>query len=139
MKKLIIFVLAVSFLTSCKKDETCNQDMAGISATYKITAVTYKSNSGAAEQDYYNQFFSDPCERDDLIILISNGTYTITDAGVKCVPPGDDNGIWSLSGNTLSIDGEATAIQSFNCSALVLAWTDFFVGGDQIKLTLSRQ
>src|SRR5687768_18413766 len=108
MKKLIVFVLAVSLLVSCKKDEVCNQDMAGVSATYRITAVTYKANSTAPEQDFYNQFFTDACERDDLIILNSNGTYVFTDAGVRCVPPGDDNGTWSISGNTITIDGTAS-------------------------------
>ena len=140
MKKIIIFVFSVSLIASCKKDkDTCNQDMAGMSATYRITAAPYKASPTAAEQDYYNQLFTDPCERDDLLILNSNGTYTYTDAGVKCVPPGDDTGTWSVNGNIFTIDGEANTIQSFDCSSLVFTEVDIFVSGDQLKLTLTRQ
>ncbi len=60
MKKLVVFVFLVFSFASCKKDKdsgyTCTQDMAGFSGTYKVTAVSYKANTAAAEQDFYNQF-----------------------------------------------------------------------------------
>ena len=140
MKKLIIFVLFASLLASCnKKDKTCNQDAAGVSGTYKITAVTYKATAGSAEQDYYSFLFPDACQRDDQWIFSSNGTYVYSDAGVKCVPPGDDNGTWSINGNTITIDGDPATVQSFNCSALVVVATDINVVGDQLKITFARQ
>ena len=144
MKKSIIFCLALSLFFSCKKDKdgggsTCKQDMAGISGTYKITSVTYKTSSTAAEQDYYTLFFPDPCERDDVYNLKANGTYTFTDAGVKCSPPGDFSGNWNVNGNVGNIDGYSITIQSFNCSSLVIVWPDYFSFGDQVKFTFTRQ
>ena len=140
MKKLILFVLLVSLFAACKKkDKTCKQDMAGISGSHRITAVTYKTSASGAEQDYYNQVYPDACQRDDLLILNSDGTYTFTDAGVKCVPAGDDTGTWSISGNVATIDGQPFPIQSFNCSTFVILGADFNVPGDQIKYTFTRQ
>jgi Lipocalin-like domain len=145
MKKIIIFAILVSLFISCKKSNngnsgnTCNQDMNGISGTYKITGVTYKPTSTAAEQDYYSQFFPNVCERDDLYILNANGTYAYTDAGVKCSPPGDYTGNWNINGNLGNIDGYSITIQSFNCTSLVIVWPDFFVFGDQVKFTFTRQ
>ena len=141
MKKIISIILLCAFFTSCKKEQnkTCNQDMAGISGTYKITAVTYKASTSAADQDYYTQFFTDACQRDDLFVLNANGTFTLMDAGVKCSPAGDDTGTWNVDGNTGNINGSVITIQSFDCSSMVIVWPDYFVMGDQIKLHFTRQ
>jgi len=136
--KRILFVLLVSVLFSCKKDKKCNQDMAGIAGTYRITAVTYKASAGAPEQDYYTTVFTDACERDDQVTFGATGTYTFTDAGVKCVPPGDYTSTWSSTGSSMTIDGDPATIQSFNCSTLVITGTGFITAGDQIKLTFTR-
>ena len=138
MKKILV-VFLIPILFSCKKDKTCNQDMAGIAGTYKVTAVGYKANASAQEEDRYNYFFSDACERDDLFAFHANGTFTFTDAGVKCVPPGDYSGTWSLNGSTMTIDGDLATIQSFNCSALVITGTGVLTPGDQIRVTYTRQ
>jgi hypothetical protein len=113
--------------------------MAGIAGTYRVTAVKYKASSSSAEQDYYNFVFSDPCERDDTHTFNANGTYIFTDAGTKCVPPGDFTSNWTLSGNTMTVDGDPGNIESFNCSTLVVSSTDAIIVGDKITVTFTRQ
>ena len=49
-------------------------------------------------------------------------TASFVDAGVKCVPPSDSTGTWSLSSNTdtLYVAGSASYIKSWDGSTLVL-------------------
>lgn len=137
---MLIAICIMALLASCKKDaETCTLSTSAVSATYEITAVRYKASPSSSEVDYYNQFFPDPCQRDDRITLNSNGTYIMTDAGVACTPPGDDNGTWSLSGNTMTIDGEATNVDNFNCSTLTISISDVNTPGDRLILVLTRR
>lgn len=143
MKKLFILIMLASVMVSCKKssdsDPTCNADMAGVSGTHKITAVSYKLNSGATAVDYYNLLFTDACERDDLFVLNANGTFNYTDAGVVCVPTGNYAGSWNLTGSTFTFDGDVYTLQSFNCSTLVVVASGWTVPGDQLTITFTRQ
>jgi hypothetical protein len=141
MKKLINYSLVLVLFVSCSKDKenTCKLDSASLSGSYKVTAAKYKASSSAPETDYYNQLYSDACEKDDIVTLNTNGTYTFTDAGVKCTPSGDDTGTWSLSGNTLTIDGGAENVDSFNCSALILSASNVINIGDKLTITLTKQ
>jgi Lipocalin-like domain len=138
MKKLLL-VLLVSIFFSCKKDKTCNKDMAGISGTYKVTAFLYKANSATPETDIFALEVPDLCDRDDTFTFNANGTVIFTDAGVKCVPPNDDTGTWSVTGNTFDVDGTINTIHSFNCSTLVFIETNYNVAGDQLLIVLTRQ
>ncbi|HWR32456.1 MAG TPA: lipocalin family protein [Chitinophagaceae bacterium] len=141
MKKLIIFSFSVLLLASCKKNEekTCNLNSASVTGSYKITSVKYKADASSPETDYYNQFFTEVCERDDIITLNANGTYTFIDGGVKCIPPGDDTGTWSLSGNTITVDGGSSNVDNFNCSTMTISSSDVFNPGDRLILVLTRQ
>ena len=56
-----------------------------------------------------------------------------------CSPPGNDNGTWTVSGNTMTVDGEATTIQSFDCKTLILSNNDIQTSGDKLTITLIRQ
>jgi hypothetical protein len=148
MKKLpflptIIFAITVVIGISCKKDKdkspSCTTDVASISGSYKFTAYSYKETPTSPEQDYFTVIFPDACERDDVLSLNSNGNYTITDAGIVCSPAGSDSGTWSLSGSTMTINGDPATIQSFDCKTLVLVNNDIMVSGDQLKITLAKQ
>jgi hypothetical protein len=143
MKRPILLLFVVTQLFSCKKDSSspsCKQDMAGIAGTYKVTAATYKVNSAAPEQDFYtNNLYLTACQKDDLTTLASNGSVTYTDAGTKCTPAGDRTSTWSLSGSTITIEGKAFTIQSYDCSSLVVTSASFLVAGDLLKVTFSRQ
>ncbi len=141
MKKLLFLSFTLAFFASCKKnkDDTCTLSATAVAGNHKITGVRYKASPAAAEVDYYSTLYTDPCERDDVFNFNSNGTYIFTDAGLKCVPPNDDNGTWSLSGNTVTIDGDAANVDAFNCTTLTVSITDYFVVGDKLIIVFTRQ
>ncbi len=142
MKKVLFILLSAFTLISCKKDKdetACTSTAASIAGAYKITAVTYKASATSAEMDYFTLVFPDACERDDVLSLNINGTYMLTDAGIVCSPPNTDNGNWSISGNTMTIDGDPSSIESYNCQTLILIQTGVQVAGDRYKITLTRQ
>jgi len=142
MKKLSVLLILSLVIFSCKKDKDekeCTTDAASIAGSYKFTAYTYKASPSSPDEDWFNTIFTEDCEKDDILTFNSGGTYTITDAGLVCTPSGDDNGTWSLSGNSMTIDGDPTAIESFNCKTLVLSNSDIMVTGDKLKITLTRQ
>jgi len=141
MKKFSLLLLPALFF-ACKKEDhknTCTTDVSSISGSYKITAYAYKASASSPEQDYYNIIFTEACEKDDILTFNSNGNWTLKDAGVVCSPSGDDSGTWSLSGNTLSVDGDPATIESFDCKSLVVSNSDVLITGDKLKITLTRQ
>lgn len=144
MKKIIFLsILTVLFFTACKKPNvtpSCTTDAASIAGAYKITAVTYKATATSAEMDYFNTLYPNACDKDDVYTFQTNGSYQIKDAGTVCSPSGDDKGTWSfVSANSLTIDGDAIVLESFDCKTLTLVNTDTQVTGDRLKLTMTRQ
>ena len=140
MKKTTVFILSIAFLFSCNKDpkEECTTNITSLSTTYRITAYTYKPTPTSPEQDYFAILFPDACDRDNNLTLSTNGTYVITDAGMVCAPPRTEDGVWSLSGNNMTLDGDPTVIESFNCQTLVISFADFMTAGDKMKITLVK-
>ena len=139
MKKLLAIALCAFILVSCKKDKKCNADAAGISGNHRVTAVTYRTSPTSPETSFYDFFFPDACDRDNIIVLNANGTYELIDAGTVCSPSSSETGTWTVVGSTINIDGEIATIASFDCDNLVMVQNDYFNVGDQIKITLTRQ
>jgi hypothetical protein len=141
MKKCILSIGCFTMLLiSCKKEDSCKTDINTVAGSYKITAVTYKASPSAAESDFYNNFYSQPCERDDIITFQTNGTYKYDDAGVKCSPPNDYTGTWAMSGTTMfTIDGDDIDIAGFDCKKLILKVHDNLTNGDEMKITFTKQ
>ena len=141
MKKILASCLVVALFISCNKnkDDDCTLSTNAVSGNHRITAVRYKATPAAAEVDYYTSLYTDPCERDDVFNFNSNGTYVFTDAGIVCSPSNSDNGTWSLSGNTVTIDGDPANVDNFNCTTLTVSMSDFFVVGDKITIVFTRQ
>jgi len=140
MKKLLTIPFLFFLFISCNKDDdppTCTTTAATLTGTYKVIASTYKETPTSDETDEYA--LREACEKDDLIVLNSNNTYNATDAGIACAPPNDDSGSWSLSGSTLTIDGDPVTIKSFDCKTLVLISKDDLISGDETSLTLQKQ
>jgi hypothetical protein len=51
-------------------------------------------------------------------------TYEVADAGVKCNPPGNTNGTWSLTNNTtIVLDGVPGTIRKFDGTNLEVSAT----------------
>ena len=139
MKKTIVFLFCVVLLFSCKKNPVeCNTNVTSVSGSYKITAMTYKETPASPEVDFFTPNF-DPCQRDDTYTFNANGTYIRTDVALVCNPSGGENGTWALSGNAMTIDGDQTGIESFDCKSLILFNTDISIPGDRLKITMIRQ
>ena len=133
MKKNLIAVLAIAALisaTSCKKSEdaTCTLSAATLVGTYKITSA--KING----VDLFSTF--EACEKDDTYTFNANGNFVTTDAGVVCSPNNNDTGPWSLTGNSLNIDGEVNTVSDFTCSGFSFTSTS---GGSVQVVTVVRQ
>ena len=131
---LLIATISLFTLASCDKDDDCEQNVNTVSGTYKLTALKYKPSGSSTEIDFYA--LMDACEKDDLTILSSNGTYVYDDAGTVCSPDGSFNGTWSLSGNTITVDGEAGTISSFDCENLTFYVED---SGERLTFTYNKQ
>jgi hypothetical protein len=120
MKKIILSLVVLSAVfVSCKKDDkNCDLNAGNVTGSYKITGLTYKANTATPVVDEYALFPA--CQKDDLIIFNANGTTTYSDAGVVCTPPGNDTGIWTLSGNSISLDGDVYVVAAFSCTGMTL-------------------
>lgn len=139
MKKIILSATTlVAILVACKKDPiTCTTNMASIAGSYKITAAKYKASSSATEQDFFATLPA--CEKDDIIKLNANGTADYQDAGTACTPNSSYSSTWSLSGNTITMDGTPGTIQLFDCKKLVVTGTGALVPGDILTVTYEKQ
>lgn len=141
MKKIIFsFVVFISLsllFSSCKKsndDRDCEITEANIAGIYKLSAAV--RIQGSVETDVLHVLYND-CELDDTNELKTNNTFVYTDAGVVCSPSGSETGTWSISGNTLILNGVSlTTIVSYDCSKMVVTYPD---GSSTIRETYTRQ
>jgi hypothetical protein len=138
---LAIFI-GLIFFGSCQKptknDDVCPLNMSAIAGNYVLIAIKYKATATSPEQDY--MIFMEACEKDDIITLNGNGTYSYTDAGSVCSPDGNDSGSWSLSGNTIISDGVvAGTVEKFDCTTLVVYTSDLNFPGDRLTITIKRK
>ena len=131
----------ITVFTSCEKDkeeDNCTLTRNNLAGTYKLTELKYKLSATLPEQDFLP--LMEDCEKDDLLILNSNGTYNYTDVGIKCTPPGTDSGTWNLTGNNLQSDGIFEGeISSFDCKKVVYFVQNTNVQGDKLTFTMTKQ
>ena len=140
MKKLsILSLLALLILGSCKKDTpstSCTYNTASVLGSYKSTSFLYKANAATPEVDLFPSY--PDCQKDDLLIFNSNGTYTLSEGATSCNPSNADSGTWSISGNNMILDGETVEIQNFSCSGFKVKTTDI-ISGETFTITLAKQ
>ena len=142
MKKIILSLsILVATVMSCKKEDstpnTCTTNVASIAGSYKTTAIKYKASSSTPEQDYFAML--DACEKDDIVKLNANGVADYQDAGTVCTPSGNYTSTWSLSGNTITMDGTVGTIQMFDCKKLVVSASGAIIPGDTFTVTYEKQ
>jgi hypothetical protein len=118
-------------INACKKsDSNSNNPSArtvqNFSGSYNLTAIT-----ASVLGQNINLYDSLPvCDRDNVIELDTNRIARFIDAGVKCVPPSDSTGTWSLSSNTdtIYVAGSANFIKSWDGKTLILSSIENIVG-----------
>ena len=71
-------------------------------------------------------------------IFNANNTTTYTDAGVVCSPSGNGNGVWLLTGNSVSLDGDVHVVSAFSCTGMTVTQSGPAVG-ELTTVTLVKQ
>jgi hypothetical protein len=138
MKRITLSLLVLStILVSCKKDDkNCDLNAGNFAGSYRITAISYKANTATPVVDEYATLPA--CAKDDVITFNTNNTSTYTDAGVVCTPAGNDTGVWALSGNSVTLDGDVYAVTAFSCSGTTISQTGP-AAGEVYTVTLVKQ
>ncbi len=145
--KILASLLFLSLIFSCKKNNNnssdCSKTMAAISGTYSIFKVEIGNNGVFTDATSS----IDDCSKDDRLSLNSNGTTNYQDLGVKCSPPGDGTGTWSISSagkmtitdNSGGVSDISVAdITSYDCTFLVLTETDPSAPGVELRVTFKK-
>ncbi|WP_162915324.1 lipocalin family protein [Paraflavitalea soli] len=137
-------VAASLLLFSCKKDKSesnngeCSTSMTGLSGSYKLTALQYKLTASSVSVDYLA--YREDCEKDDILVLKSDGTWEYNDLGTVCTPSGSEKGTWKVSGNTLTSDGTLNGtIAGYDCKTMVYYVENTLKAGDRMTFTLVKQ
>jgi hypothetical protein len=120
-------VIAILLAVSCKKSSSNSSSITvqNLAGTYTLTALTV-TIPPLPPQSIIDSVPT--CQRDDEYKLNTDLTYDYIDAGTKCNPPGDGTGVWSLSGNTITIDTTQSTIQKFDGRTLVINTNVNFMG-----------
>jgi hypothetical protein len=122
---LVLAAIALFFIfNACKKNSPGStspnaRTVQNFSGTYKFADI--KASVFGVTIDLLDSLPA--CEQDNVIRLNSDLTANFVDTLVKCTPPSDSTGNWSLSQNTdtLYIAGSANYINSWDGTTLVLA------------------
>jgi hypothetical protein len=138
MRKILLAASAITLLlviNACKKSSSTSnaRTVQNFAGSYMITALSV--NLAGVDFNVYDTLPA--CEKDNVIQLnATNMEASFVDAGVKCVPPSDSTGTWSLSSNTdtLYVAGSASFIKSWDGSTLVLTNAEN-VGGYPVTAT----
>ena len=132
----LLSILALGNL-SCKKDsddsEECEINVATVAGKYKL--VSAKFVNGSTETDALPTLY-DACELDDINELKPDKTFVYTDGGTVCTPSGSTSGTWDISGMTLILNSGFSVIESFDCTNLVVTYTD---GANTVRETYRKQ
>lgn len=144
MKLAIVLMACGTIFFSCKKDKEqdkptgCTVNMENLAGSYRLTALQYKETANATPVDYLAPM--EDCEKDDILTLKSDGTYSYADAGTVCTPSRSDNGTWQLKDNVLTSDGTLNGtVAAFDCKTLTYYVENSLKTGDRLTFTLVKQ
>ncbi len=141
MKKLLLLssLFALAFI-GCKKsssNSSCSLSASSIVGSYKMTSLVL-TMAGQSIDIFNDDNYTEPCSRDNIYTLNGNGTYTVTDGAVACNPSDADQGTWSLSGNTFTMDGgDASTVSEFTCTSFKIVSSS--MQGESTTATFARQ
>ena len=140
MRKIALaasIVCSILVINACKKSDSNSSNpsartVQNLSGSYKLTAIT--ASALGANINLYDSLPA--CDQDNVIELDTNKTAHFIDAGVKCVPPSDSTGTWSLSSNTdtIYVSGTANFIKSWDGKTLMLNSVEN-LGGIPVPIT----
>lgn len=114
----IFFFFCIFFLGCDKKGGSiydCVLSPEFLEGGYRVTNV---SRNGL--EIFYNEQYYPICKRDDLLVFFSNttensGEYNRVEGSNKCTPETYEEGVWTLTGDTLMLDQAAFKVLDFTC------------------------
>jgi len=143
----ILSLIALVTFSGCQKDDPPPPPTKTelISRNWKATAMTAVFPAPIGTVDALAQL--QPCERDNIIKVKADGTYTVDEGATKCNPTDPqivETGNWVFASNEtkLTIMGETWDIVSLSATTLVLKQDLPGMGGlpaGTLNLTLTAQ
>lgn len=125
MKKIIIAVIVMAAIVSCKKNETTNASanitvsLSNIAGNWKVTDATFTQAGSSAAVNTYSSY--PVCNKDDIFNFTAAGNYTITDAGTVCSPTSASAGTFTLVGDSLKYGTTAAKVEVLTATTMVTA------------------
>lgn len=123
MQKQFILLLVIAGLlsvglTNCKKDKTKTK-------TQLLTEKSWKFDKATADGSDASSFIP-ACDKDNIITFVSNGTGTVNEGIIVCVPPKAGSFTWSFSNNEtiLTLSGSILAWASGSFTIVSLTETE---------------
>ena len=138
MKKLLIPLALLLVFASCKKSDSssCTLSEASVAGTYKVTGATVRAAGTSTDINVFDTYFPDACDKSELTTFAAGGVLNVH-ASSGCPTTDDYTSTWSLSGSTLTIDGDPYTVKSFTCNTVVVTQTDG--SGNITTVTVTRQ
>lgn len=145
MKGMLFLLSLCVTLMCCKKNdivttEPCPVQQSTVAGKYLITAIKYKANSSATEQDFFT--ILDDCLKDNTYELKRDSSVILGDGANICSgpPPPGSITVWYLSPDKKKfvLDAEYD-IKSYDCTHLVVTQNDFLTSGDTRTVTFTKQ
>lgn len=143
---LTLSLISLLTFTGCQKDDPPPPTKTElISRNWKATAMTAVFPAPIGTVDVFAQL--EACEKDNIIKVKADGTYTVDEGATKCDPTDPqivETGNWVFASNEtkLTIMGETWDIVSLSATSLVLK-QDLPAGGGlpggTLNLTLTAQ
>lgn len=128
MKKILLGMLVLGAMASCKKDknDSCDANVTSIAGNYKITKVEADNPSPLPDTDITDASLS-ACEKSAVFALKADKTFTYDETGTGCVD--DANGTWDIVDTKLTLnfasgsdlEFSATPITSYDCTTFVVS------------------
>jgi Lipocalin-like domain len=148
MKKILLGLLMLATIVSCKKDDetiSCEVSVAGIAGSYKITKAVV-SVSGVPDLDVTTTLF-DACELAAVYQFKADKTVVYTENGISC--SGNGTGAWDIASGNITVSfttgngtefpnvASLTNVSGWNCNTLTL--TEEPAPGQSYKYTFTKQ
>ncbi|MEI6947289.1 hypothetical protein V9K67_08850 [Paraflavisolibacter sp. H34] len=128
MKKLIVaFCATLLIVAGCKKDKDEDEEevvptVTSLAGNYKVTEYTFKYRGRTV--NFLDSM--EVCNRDDVMTLKTDKSYTWSDAGTTCNPTGSfAPGTWDLATSKKFLwDGDLYDLDTYDGKSLVISQTD---------------
>ena len=115
VRTLLILGITILTISSCKKDKAKSKTDLITAGGWKIVKAEQKAGTSA----WIDVTPSAACEKDDVMIFNTNGTFEANEGATKCSPADlqiYDTGTWSFESNETQLKTTSTGSPSYTVS-----------------------